>query len=141
MKRFVLPVIIFLMCAAPASAVNFVEIARNKNNVVYLDLDSSKDKGTYCLAWLKLIPSAEYAKEERIRFNYDADVKYATALYAYNKSMKQSQILQADTHLQNGSVDAFNPVPFNPNNYKDIVPGTLEERIYIAVMNIISDKK
>lgn len=128
--------LLFCLCV-PAYAVNFVSVTSYDGGLYYVDEDSIEQRKTYSdeyvVAWIKLVPLGDFAKEEAKE--YKKPVDYELLLWAFNKDTKQMQSISYVIYDKKGTIIKNGSRPFNVNNYEEIIPGSVGEVVYNAVMN------
>lgn len=136
MKKIILLLLLILCLCAPADAVNFVEIGRDDNYLVYLDLDSIELRKAYSdeyvVAWIKYIYRGDIAKN--LSKEYKKDVGYLMAFEAYNKDYKQSQTLSETLYDKKGFAIVNDSQTFQKSKYEEIIPHTYGDLSYDLVM-------
>lgn len=132
MKKIVFMLLLILCMCLPAYAANFVEIRRDEDALVYADVDSIELRKTYnneyVVAWFKWIPRSEVAKE--LFKEYKKTVDHEMQLYAFNKNVRQFQMLSRNIYNKKGNVINSGSWPFQISEYEEIVPGTYSELMY-----------
>lgn len=126
-----------LLIASAASAANFVEVERGDVAISYVDINSIESRSEwstrdYVVAWVKLVPKGKYLSD--LREDSGEDVDYILCFYAFNLRAKQSQLLSQIVYDIDGAVIYQNSWNFNSISYKEIAPDTLNESIYLFVM-------
>lgn len=133
----VLLLFLLLCMSSPAYAVNFVEILRNENDLIYLDLDSVSQRSSlgrdYIVAWVKWIPRGDKLKEQSKLYKTNS-LDYIIRLSAFDKNLKQVQVLAFSAYDKKGNVIASNSWQFSPSDYSEIAPQTYGDWIYDIVM-------
>lgn len=122
---------IFLQCA-DGYAGTFAEIRRDENNLIYLDISSLADKGEYVTAWAKWISRGANLKEQKKVYGE----KYAFSMinYAYNKKVKELQLLYGYAYSKDGTILFSHKEDFSSYKYVAAVPGSYGELLWERVM-------
>lgn len=137
MKKILLGTLLLFCFTLPAWSANFVEIARTKDWLTYVDVDSiglrSEANHKYVVAWCKIIPRGE--SEKQFVKNFKQPAGYFMELSAYNIEYKQEQVLSFVAYNEEGTVLENDSSIFFVSKYEEIIPGTLGEDIYNFVMS------
>lgn len=127
-------VLILFAFVATSHAANFVEILRNEEYLVYIDIESMQDKSMYVSVWEKWIPRGRTAIEAKKA--YKSDVDFYMNLCAYKKDSREWQPLAFYAYLKNGKIEqevsAHEPYSFK---WEPIVPGSIGEDMYRLIMH------
>lgn len=131
MRRVILTLLLLLCLCVPAYAANWVEIYKDDNGVKYVDTDSiaqhtSPENHEYVTVWNKSVTSIG---ELYFFFN------------AYNKEIKQMQMLSLYVYDEDGKLKATGAWTFEVSKYQEIIPSTFSEKIYDFVMDYYNKNK
>ncbi len=122
---------ILLQCSG-AYAENFVEVARDENFIVYIDLSSLKDQGEYVTVWEKwILRGKALEKEKKIS---GLEFAYHMFSYAYKTNIKESQIISRYDYDNDGMVLDSHNWTFSPYEFNPLVPGSIGEFLWERVM-------
>lgn len=143
MKKIAIVLFLLFSLSVPACAADFVELGRDDNRLIYVDVDSialrKTDNSEYVVAWIKMIPRGDEAKE--LSKEYKKPVDYDMTFSALNKNIKQIQPLSRHLYDKKGNVIIGDSWPFQSSRYGEAIPGTVGEAIYDFVMNYYNKNK
>lgn len=133
MKKIALALFLLFCLYAPVNAADFVEIAASEESIIYLDLDSIKESDGYIFAWTKWDYSEAIAPPGKY---HNKNVVFSLKLYAYHADYRQTQYLSiVDCDKKGNAIDGHS-IPFDTGRFKEVVPGSVGERIYESVMAV-----
>lgn len=132
-KVLFISVVVVLICATSALASQFVELMRDDQLIIMVDVESIRDKGDYVVAWSKWIPRGRFTTE--LKKLYKANVSNQMTFDAYNKSEKQTQTLVEVAYFTNGQFRTDVNRQYNPYAWKEVIPRTYNEFIYNFIMD------
>lgn len=137
MKKVVLVIFLLFCMCLPAYAVHFIEIVNDDKRIIYIDADSIETRKSgnheYAVAWIKMIPLGDFAKELTTRDN--KTVASSMELWAFTKGAKQYQVLSMVRYDKNGALIFQESHPFEIAWCSDIVPQTFPDFFYDLVMD------
>lgn len=136
MTKITLALFLLFSLCLPAYAVNFVEVIRDDDVLIYADVDSIELRKTnndeYVVAWFKLIPRSEVIKESYKE--YKKIIDHEMQLFAFNKNVRQSQKLSRNIYDKTGKSIGSISSPFQFSAYSETVPGSYGEVFYDFAM-------
>lgn len=136
MKKIAFVLFFLFSLCMPVYAANFVEITRDDNYLVYIDVDSIASRTSYnheyVVAWSKWIPRGDEAKE--LSKEYKKPVNHEMSFIALNKNIKQIQTLSRHLYDKKGNIINGGSWPFQTSNYKEVIPDTYGETFYDFIM-------
>lgn len=137
MKKTLLALLFILIVSLPVSAANFVELGRDEDYLIYVDINSIEERSTYgnnyIVAWVKWIPRGEALKELSAIFE-PKSVDCFMSFYAYDKNHKRGQRLMYTLYDKKGNVIVSDSQAFSLGQYQEIIPGSYSELFYDMVM-------
>lgn len=133
MKKIALALFLLFCLYTPANAADFVEIAASEESVIYLDVDSVKERDGYIVAWTKWDYSEAIAPPGKY---HNKNVMFSLKFYAYHADYRQTQYLSIVDCDKNGHTIGGHSTPFDTNRFKEVDPGSVGERIYESVMAV-----
>jgi len=136
-KKIIMALLFIFCIASTANAANFVEIYRDNNYLVYLDLDSFQNKGDYATCWTKLIPMGKELERQNKAFN--KNVSHFINFGAYKLNEHQLQFLSGYVYFENGADLVLLHSDFSIYNWQEIVPESIGEYIWKSI-NIIAER-
>lgn len=143
MKKIALVLFLLFSLCEPAYAVNFVEVNRDNDYLIYLDVDSIELRTSYdneyVFVWTKWIPRGDRAKE--LSNVYKNPVDYEMNGIALNKNIKQIQPLFLVIFDKTGNVVDMSDWPFEMSKYNEVIPDTYGGFIYNSAMNYYNQNK
>lgn len=135
MKKLLVGALLLFCFALPAWSANFVEIVRNDENLIYLDLDSiemrTQAHNRYLVVWTKWISRGEEAKKDAKIYKQPVD--YIMELFACNMEQRQIQRLSSLYYNKKGQIIDKYLNEFLVSRYIDIPPQTYADWIYEIV--------
>lgn len=138
MKKIIMALLFIFCIASTANAANFVEIHRDDNFIIYLELDSFQNKGDYATCWTKLIPRGKFLERQN-KLN-KKNVSHFMRFDAYKLNEFQIQLLQAIVYFKDGGNNTLYSSNLLANKWEEVVPGSIAEAVWKSVRNIAKYK-
>lgn len=133
-RKIILAFLLIFCFAYTASAANFVEIIRDDNFLIYIDVDSLQDKGDYLTCWTKWIPRGK--ELERYNKMTKKKVSHLMGFDAYKVNDHQSQRLAEYYYYKNGEHEKNFAWNLTSNGWEELVPQSYGEFIWGRVKAI-----
>lgn len=122
---------IFLQCPS-AYAANYLEVHRDENYIVTLDVSSLKDHGDYVTVLEGWIFRGEVLEEQKKISG--KNFSYVLFVRAYKVSDKKFQIMRYAEYSEDGKCLESFQIPYDPNKFKTIPPNSFGVSIWEKVM-------
>ena len=126
------------------AAVRFVHILSDNSYIYYLDSESVRwipcphtNQEQMLEVWLKLMPETDHADQDAQNYSYPD--KYYLEHYYIRPDTRQIQFL-CELEVTGRPSNAVSQRPYSSLNWEDLVPNSIEDAIYHAVMEHV-DKK
>lgn len=139
MKKYVLYifVVLSLFISLPANAANFVELTRDKNNVISVDTDSIAKRGNYTVIWVKWIPRGDVKKQFKERVS--KEITYYLTFMAFRDKYPQYQVLSVNCYFTDNTVEQTLSSKFSNDAWEEIAPQSYGDLIYNYIKNYKKD--
>lgn len=143
MKKFLLCLLSIIIISSPAYAAKFETIAESDEFTVLLNIESISKRSDYgreyVVAWTKWIPKKD--KSEELSKEYKSKIDYEMVFFAFDQKFRQIQELSFSVYDLTGKIVANQSRQFYTAQYTEIIPDTLGEDMYDAVMYFYKKKK
>lgn len=128
MKKIILGLLLIFCVVSMASAANFVEIGRDENYLIYIDMDSLQNKGDYLTCWIKTIPRGK--ELEKLNKNSKNKLSFIMLFSAYKVNERQMQALATYFYYEDSDHETILNRNLTINGWEEIIPQTYAEFIW-----------
>lgn len=137
MRKIILAFLLILCVASTSRAVDFVEIIKDDNFLIYIDADSMQKEGDYWTFWTKWIPRGEQLK--LINKTKNKKVSHIMQFSAFKIKIPQRQLLAEYYYYKNGEYEKNFASEFIYNGWQEVPPESYA-KLFWEIIKVI-DKK